>query len=81
MLVGKNTIVNGSPKRKKKKVYNTPRAMLELNRKLQAARVPDEKVMIQRQIDATDRQIDMLVYELYGLTDAEIAIVEDATAK
>ena len=29
-----------------------------------------------RQIDATDRQIDKLVYELYGLTDEEIKIVE-----
>ena len=25
---------------------------------------------------ATDRQIDQLVYELYGLTDDEIALVE-----
>jgi hypothetical protein len=32
--------------------------------------------MIQRQIDATDKQIDKLVYELYGLTDDEIRIVE-----
>jgi DNA-binding CsgD family transcriptional regulator len=31
------------------------------------------------QIDATDRQIDRLVYRLYGLTDEEIAIVEEAT--
>jgi len=30
------------------------------------------------QIEATDRQIDRLVYELYGLTAEEIAIVEDA---
>jgi hypothetical protein len=29
--------------------------------------------------DATDRQIDRLVYDLYGLTDAEIAIVEGTT--
>ena len=28
----------------------------------------------------TLRQLDQLVYELYGLTDAEIAIVEAATA-
>jgi len=28
------------------------------------------------QIDATDRQIDTLVYELYGLTEEEIGIVE-----
>ena len=32
-----------------------------------------------RQIDATDGQIDRLVYELYGLTEDEIKIVEEAT--
>jgi len=32
----------------------------------------------QRQIDSTDRQIDNLVYELYGLTEEEIKIVEKA---
>jgi type II restriction/modification system DNA methylase subunit YeeA len=32
-------------------------------------------------ISATDKQIDNLVYELYGLTDEEISIVEEATAR
>jgi hypothetical protein len=53
--------------------------MLGLHRQLASARTGDEKTLIQRQIDATDRQIDRLVYELYGLTEAEIAIVEGAT--
>ena len=39
-----------------------------------------KKTAIGRQIDATDRRIDQLVYELYGLTDEEIGIVEQATA-
>jgi len=30
----------------------------------------------QRQIAATDRAIDRLVYDLYGLTEDEIATVE-----
>ena len=30
---------------------------------------------IQRQIEATDAEIDRLVYELYGLTDEEIALL------
>lgn len=37
-----------------------------------------EKTVIERQIAATDRQIDRLVYELYGLTDEEIAVVEES---
>jgi hypothetical protein len=38
--------------------------------------VPHEKEAIQRQIDATDKQIDQLVYKLYGLTDEEVRVVE-----
>ena len=34
--------------------------------------------MIQRRIEATDAQIDALVYELYGLTPEEIRIVEES---
>jgi hypothetical protein len=35
------------------------------------------KTGLQDQIHATDRQIDRLVYELYGLTEEEIKIVEE----
>jgi type II restriction/modification system DNA methylase subunit YeeA len=52
---------------------------LALHEKLAAARTAYEKAALQRQIDGTDRQIDRLVYELYELTDDEIAIVEEAT--
>ncbi|MCK4306477.1 MAG: hypothetical protein KAY24_19705 [Candidatus Eisenbacteria sp.] len=48
----------------------------ELHRRLHAAKTDHEKSLIQRQIDATDKQIDQLVYELYGLTDEEIKLVE-----
>ena len=44
-----------------------------------AARTLQGKTMMQRRIDTTDRQIDWLVYELYGLTDEQIGIVEEAT--
>ena len=53
--------------------------MLAVHRKLAAASIPADKMLYQRQIEATDRQIDALVYELYGLTKEEIAIVEEAT--
>jgi len=39
-------------------------------------RLPQDKEMIQSQIQATDAQIDRLVYELYGLNEEEIKIVE-----
>jgi hypothetical protein len=34
------------------------------------------KTILQRQIDATDKQIDLLVYELYGLTEKETKVVK-----
>jgi len=39
-------------------------------------KTPHEQTSLQNQIAATDRQIDRLVYELYGLTEEEIGIVE-----
>lgn len=50
--------------------------MLDLHKKLRAAKVAADKKLYQRQIDGTDKEIDHLVYELYGLTEEEIAIVE-----
>ncbi len=40
---------------------------------------PHEQAARSRQIATTDREIDQLVYELYGLTDDEIRIVQQAT--
>jgi hypothetical protein len=50
--------------------------MISLNKQLPGAKTGHEQTLLQRQIDATDKQIDKLVYELYGLTEEEIAIVE-----
>jgi len=50
--------------------------MLELHKMLAAAKTEHEKTLLQRQIETTDQQIDRLVYELYGLTEEEIKIVE-----
>ncbi len=48
--------------------------MLSLHK--QSPRTPQEKEMIQREIESTDQAIDTLVYELYGLTEDEVKIVE-----
>jgi adenine-specific DNA methylase len=52
--------------------------MLALKKKEQAETVPQTKTMIGRQVQAVDKQIDALVYQLYGLTEEEIGIVEGA---
>ncbi len=43
---------------------------------LSCSRIPADKQLYQRQIAAADWQIDALVYELYGLTEEEIGVVE-----
>ena len=50
--------------------------MLDLHKQVATATLPHQKDLLQRQIEATDRQIDQLVYALYALTAEEIAIVE-----
>jgi len=46
-----------------------------------AAKTAHEKTVLQREIETTGRQIDELVYELYGLTEKEINIVERETSR
>lgn len=55
--------------------------MVELEQRVGMAKAAHDKTSLERQIAATDRQIDQLVYELYGLTDKEIKIVEDAVGQ
>jgi len=39
---------------------------------------PNDKIQLEREIDATDCEIDEIVYQLYGLTTDEIAIVRES---
>jgi len=52
--------------------------MLALVPKRRAEANPQASAQLDAQIAATDRQIDRLVYDLYGLTEEEIALVEGA---
>ncbi len=65
-----------SDKKKHDEMVKLVENNLDLHKRLAAAKTPNEKERIQRQIDGIDRAIDRLVYELYGLTDEEIGIVE-----
>jgi hypothetical protein len=58
------------------KMVSLVNQMLSFNKRLREAKTDHEKTSLQRQIDTVDQQIDQLVYELYGLTEEEIKIVE-----
>jgi DNA-binding protein H-NS len=50
--------------------------MLDLNRKIQNTK-GNERDLIQRQIEKTDREIDEIVYKLYNITNEEKKIIEE----
>ncbi len=53
--------------------------MLEHNKKKHSGKLaPSELERLEREIAATDAEIDELVYELYGITEDERRIIESA---
>ena len=50
--------------------------IIELNNKLTNEKNPNSITIINRQINAVDKQIDSLVYKLYNLSDEEIRVIE-----
>ena len=54
-------------------------AMIEAKKKVATVFMDKDTMYYENKCAALDRQIDRLVYDLYGLTDAEIKIVETAS--
>jgi hypothetical protein len=54
---------------------------IDLEKSCRAAENDPGREILQKKIRGADRQIDTLVYELYGLTADEIAVVEEATGR
>jgi adenine-specific DNA-methyltransferase len=60
------------------KIVSLVEQMLEAKKQLAGAQSDKDKDFYENKCAALDHQIDVLVYELYGLADAEIKIVEGA---
>jgi type I restriction-modification system DNA methylase subunit len=69
--------INKSNMQLVEKLIENVNSIIELNKSLEKAKISNAIDVIQRQITATDKQIDRLVYDLYGLTEDEIKIVEE----
>lgn len=52
-----------------------------LQTELAAARTTRDRDGVGREVDAVLHRLDSIVYELYGLTDSEIAVVESSFQK
>lgn len=55
--------------------------LAELHHKLRVLKSAHDKTLLERQIAATDRQLDQVVHELYGLTEEEIGIMEEGVGR
>jgi len=58
------------------KIHGLAQNFLDLHKRLAGVKTPDERGRLEREIKATDDEIDKLVYQLYGLTEEEIKVVE-----
>ena len=53
--------------------------MLTLKKEKQQTNLPEKLESLQQRIQYTDAKINRLLYQLYGLTEDEIALVEKAS--
>ena len=60
------------------KFIDSSHKMMELNKQLNKTKTPKEIKILEQQIEFTDMKINRLVYEVYGLTEEEINIVESS---
>jgi adenine-specific DNA-methyltransferase len=67
---------NPAEKSQHEKMVSLVTQMLELHKSKAGAKTQSEQDVYERQIRAVDESIDRLVYELYGLSEEEIKIVE-----
>ncbi|MEA3487749.1 MAG: DNA methyltransferase [Euryarchaeota archaeon] len=67
---------NPTEKAQHDKLVTLVETMLELHKKHHETRMDRDKELYERQIKIVDAQIDRLVYDLYGLTDEEVKVVE-----
>jgi hypothetical protein len=62
-------------------IVRAVKQMIGLHEALTSAKTSRQKTKSQRQIVATEIRINQLVFELYGLSETEIALVENAATK
>jgi hypothetical protein len=74
--IPKLNLSNSADKARYDEIVTKVDAMLDAKNKLAKAKTDKDKTYYESKCAALDRQIDRLVYDLYGLTEEEIQIVE-----
>lgn len=74
--IPKIDFTNPAEKKRHDEIVKHVETMLELNKELQKSKPGEEQERLKQRITYIEKKIDALVYELYGLTEEEIKIVE-----
>jgi adenine-specific DNA-methyltransferase len=69
-------IVNNPTTNKKEEIIGFVEQILTLKEQIKTTKLPNKIEQLKSQIDHIDNKINQLVYQLYGLTEEEIKIVE-----
>ena len=69
-------LANGGERERHDHIVRLVEQMLQAKERLVSAKTDAETHRLEIQCQSSDRQIDQAVYELYGLTEEEIKIVE-----
>ncbi len=69
-------LTNPAEKAQHDKLVSLVESMLELQKRYHDAKMERDKELYERQIKIVDAKIDKLVYELYGLMEEEVKVVE-----
>ena len=72
---------NDTERKKHDEIVAMVEQMLFAKKALNEARADADKTLYERTCEALDSQIDRLVYDLYGLTDQEVAIIEQSASE
>lgn len=63
------------------KLFSLVTQILTAKKQLQQAKTEGDKNYLERKCERIDKEIDQLVYQLYGLTEDEVKIVEGEIKK
>jgi hypothetical protein len=66
---------------RKEMIASLAQRMMDLNSQIGASTTPIQRASVQREMNSVDRRINQLVYCLYGLTEAEIDLIEKSTGE
>lgn len=64
-----------------KEIGDTAAAITALVKQKEGCRLSDELNSLKREIASLDRRVDLLIYQLFGLADNEVALVESGLEK